>query len=100
MYRTSQRETTVLIENVPPSQERLNLTDTIAFDCHKGLSCFGTCCRNRDLVLTPYDVLRLKRALNLHSDAFLEQLALYRVDPASGFPVISLRMEADEQKTE
>jgi Fe-S-cluster containining protein len=50
------------------------------------------------LPLTPYDVLRLKKALKLHSDAFLVRHVVYALDPASGFPVISLRMNEDPEK--
>jgi Fe-S-cluster containining protein len=34
----------------------------------------------------------MRRALGLHSDDFLERYALYRLDPLSGFPVLSLKM--------
>ena len=82
----------MLLISLPAPDKRLYLGNTFRFSCHKTLACFGTCCRNRDLILTPYDVLRLKTALNLHSDDFLIRHTLYRVDPASGFPVITLKM--------
>ena len=85
----------MLLDSLPPPDKRLRVADTFTFSCHKGLACFGTCCRNRDLSLTPYDVLRLKNALSLHSDDFLTRHTLYRLDPASGFPFISLRMGQD-----
>ncbi len=46
----------------------------------------------------PYDVLRLKNALGLHSDDFLTRHTLYRLDLATGFPVISLRMGQDPER--
>jgi Fe-S-cluster containining protein len=49
--------------------------------------------------LSPYDILRLKKALRLHSDTFLVEYAVYALDPGSGFPVISLKMRDDEGKT-
>jgi Fe-S-cluster containining protein len=49
--------------------------------------------------LSPYDVLRLKRALKLHSDRFLVEYAVYALDAHSGFPIISLKMREDEDKT-
>jgi Fe-S-cluster containining protein len=88
----------MLLDSLPPPDKRLRLTDTFTFSCYKGLACFGTCCRNRDLSLTPYDVLRLKNALSLHSDDFLARHTLYRLDPASGFPIISLRMGQDPER--
>jgi Fe-S-cluster containining protein len=88
----------MLLDSVPPPEKRLRLSDTFEFSCHEGLACFGTCCRNRDLTLTPYDVLRLKNALNLHSDDFLTRHTVYRLDPASAFPVVSLLMGPDPER--
>ena len=44
---------------------------TIQFECHKGISCFNACCKNIDISLTPYDILRLKKRLNMTSGDFL-----------------------------
>ena len=38
------------------------------------MSCFGHCCRDVTIVLTPYDVLRMKRSLGIDSSEFLEQV--------------------------
>ena len=84
------------IHNLPVGFKRLEKTDTFTFSCHKELSCFGSCCRKRDLQLTPYDVLRLKNALNLHSDDFLSQHTVYSLDPVTGFPAIALRLSKDD----
>ena len=42
------------------------------------LDCFTRCCRDVSIVLTPYDVLRLKRALGIDSSEFLEK---YTISP-------------------
>ena len=83
-------------DTAPPSEKRLGRMDAFRFSCHSGLSCFNHCCRNKHLPLTPYDVIRMKRALDLFSDDFLNRYALYRLDPGSGFPVLSLKMEGSE----
>ncbi len=88
----------MLLNSLPSPDKRLRLQDGFTFSCHRGLACFGTCCRNRDLTLTPYDVLRLKNALKLHSDDFLNQYTLYRLDDNSGFPIISLKMGQDTER--
>jgi hypothetical protein len=49
----------------------LESTATIQFRCHKGIACFNACCKNIDITLTPYDVLRLKARLELSSGEFL-----------------------------
>jgi len=87
----------MFIDTPPSSEKRLGLTDTFRFSCHSRLSCFNRCCRNKHLPLTPYDVIRIKRALLLFSDDFLTQYAVYRLDPRSGFPILSLKMKGAEK---
>ena len=86
----------MFIDTPPPSEERLGLMDTFHFSCHSRLSCFNRCCRNKHLPLTPYDVIRIKKALHLFSDDFLTRYAVYRLDPGSGFPILSLKMKGAE----
>ncbi|MCF8010268.1 MAG: YkgJ family cysteine cluster protein [Clostridiales bacterium] len=43
------------------------------FSCHEGLECFNSCCRNINIFLTPYDILRIKNKLNITSTEFLNQ---------------------------
>ena len=82
----------MFLDTPPPAEKRLGLTDTFSFSCHSRLSCFNSCCRNKHLPLTPYDIVRIRKDLGLHSDAFLERYTLYRLDPNSGFPILSIRM--------
>jgi Fe-S-cluster containining protein len=91
--KKAQKEFTMFIESAPPREECLDLSDTFTFSCHEDLACFNTCCRNKHLPLTPYDILRVKNSLELHSDEFLTKYTVYRIDPESGFPIISLKME-------
>lgn len=44
----------------------------------------------------PYDVLRLKKNLNVSTEDFLSRYAEIRIGPATGFPVVSLRFFANE----
>ena len=39
---------------------RLSVDDTFRFGCGPHVPCFTECCGKLELVLTPYDVLRLK----------------------------------------
>ncbi|MDA8405004.1 MAG: YkgJ family cysteine cluster protein, partial [Desulfobacteraceae bacterium] len=39
--------------------------DTFAFRCHPGAACFNQCCRNLNFFLNPYDIIRLKKHLNI-----------------------------------
>ena len=68
------------------------------FACNKDLPCFTKCCANLNLVLTPYDVLRLKNRLKLSSEAFLKKYTFSYVDQAYGVPVVKLKMNNDKTR--
>ena len=55
---------------------RLGLDDTFSFACHGRLPCFNVCCGDVNIVLTPYDVLRMRTKLALSSDEFLRKYTL------------------------
>ncbi len=65
------------------------------FACHPGISCFNACCTDLNLVLSPYDVLRLRRCLSLSSDEFHARFTDAATMPESGFPLRRLRMQRD-----
>lgn len=64
------------------------------FYCGPGVSCFNACCRDLNQYLSPYDVLRLTKRLEMSSSAFLETAALRHEGPQSGLPVITLKPQA------
>ncbi len=78
---------------------RLEENDTFRFRCHPVVACFNRCCRNLNLFLYPYDVLRLKKRLGVSSDHFLEHYVDVVLRDASFFPEVLLRMSADAEKT-
>jgi len=55
--------------NIEP--EKLTLNSKIRFRCHPGVSCFTACCGNINIVLTPYDILTLRKRIGIDSDEFL-----------------------------
>lgn len=44
----------------------------IQFQCRKGIDCWNACCSNIDIMLTPYDIIRLKKRLGMTSTEFLQ----------------------------
>ena len=50
---------------------RLDPESQFKFKCHPGIECFTQCCRDINIILTPYDIIRLKNKLDLPSDEFL-----------------------------
>ena len=71
----------------------LSPTDTFCFDCHPLVSCFNQCCRDLNQFLTPYDIIRLKKHLNLTAKEFLEKYTKSHIGPETGLPIITLKME-------
>jgi len=80
-------------------QTNLRGEDRIRFHCHPGLACYTTCCRDVNIFLSPYDLLRMKKRLGMTSGDFLERYTVSLIPEASGFPVILLRMEEEHNKT-
>ncbi|MBF0183595.1 MAG: YkgJ family cysteine cluster protein [Magnetococcales bacterium] len=69
--------------------------DRMQFRCHPGIACFNECCRNIEILLTPYDLLRLRRRLQLSAEEFLYQYATLYTMNKGQLPIAMLRM--DEQ---
>lgn len=57
--------------DVVPSM--LSADSTIKFRCYKGISCYNACCKQADITLTPYDIIRLKKRFEMSSGEFLKQ---------------------------
>ena len=72
---------------------------TFSFACHSELTCFNECCRDLKLVLTPYDILRLKKHLDLSSMDFLDRYADIATGAHNNFPGVFLKMNEDEGRT-
>jgi Fe-S-cluster containining protein len=68
-------------------------TDRMQFRCHPGIACFNECCRNIEILLTPYDLLRLRRRLQLSAEEFLFQYATLYTMSKGQLPVAMLRMD-------
>jgi hypothetical protein len=71
---------------------RLEKNDKFQFRCHPDVPCFTRCCRNMNIILTPYDIIRLKRRLGMNSDMFLRLYAVPEILVKTGVPVARLKM--------
>jgi Fe-S-cluster containining protein len=67
------------------------------FRCYPGIGCFTKCCSNIDIMLTPYDVLRLKNRLDITSAEFLDKYTMMRVDDKSSHPYAYLKMGGEDR---
>jgi uncharacterized protein len=82
---------------LPKHVNRIENDECFSFSCHPGVDCFTDCCRQLELALTPYDILRLKQETNLHSDTFLDRYVIREQDPDEAFPRFYLTMVDDGQ---
>ncbi len=77
----------------------LRKDDVFSFQCHSKLDCFNKCCRNINLFLYPYDILRLKKNRGISSDEFLDKYTDIVMRPSGFFPEVLLRMSETSEKT-
>jgi Fe-S-cluster containining protein len=69
-----------------------------SFLCHRNMECFTRCCAGLNLVLMPYDLLRLKNRLRISSEAFLDAYTEMRFDRHPRFPMLVLKMKDEERR--
>jgi len=81
----------------PSMGERLDADHVFLFECAPGISCFTQCCRDVTIVLTPYDVLRLKNALGITSGEFLDKYTLIIPKGNLLIPMVVLKMREDNK---
>lgn len=74
------------------------LDEKFQFACHQGLECFNRCCRDLNIFLTPYDVLRLRRATGLSSQEFLQKHTETFLGE-DGIPLVVLKMLPDDKES-
>lgn len=55
----------------PVQPTQLTLENNFQFRCHPDIACFNECCRNIDILITPYDIVRLKKRLEISSSEFV-----------------------------
>lgn len=82
------------LESVP----RLSPEDCFQFACGPDVPCFTECCGKLDLLLTPYDVLRLKNRLGISSGDFLDTRTVIRWNTGHGFPEVMMQMDEAADK--
>lgn len=79
--------------------EQLGLNSKFKFKCHKGVKCFTDCCRGIDIMLTPYDILVMRKKLDLTSEEFLAVFTTPQLLEKADLPVVTLKFLDDEKKS-
>ena len=69
------------------------------FACHKGKECYTHCCSDLNMILTPYDIIRMKNRLGLTCDQFLAIYTRPEMLVRTKLPVVTLKMLDDDKKS-
>jgi Fe-S-cluster containining protein len=69
------------------------------FNCGPEVACFTKCCHGMEIILAPYDILRLKRRLGLTSPEFLLKYTSPKQHEESSLPLVLLKMGDDGENT-
>jgi len=86
-------EKSVIVPEYLTGESRMN------FRCYPGIGCFTKCCSGIKIFLSPYDIYRLKKRLNMSYDEFLLSHTRISVIDKTQLPVAVLRMKDDEIKS-
>lgn len=81
------------------SPVKLDLKSRFRFRCHKGISCFTKCCSNIDIMLTPYDIVAMKKRLGISSEEFLYRYTYVEADKKALYPFVFLKMKDDDLRS-
>jgi hypothetical protein len=74
------------------SLPEIGVDEAFHFACNPEVPCFNACCGDLNLMLTPYDALRLRSLLGEAGETFLSTRTESAVSPDTGFPQVLLRM--------
>jgi len=81
--------------NILPT--KYTLDSEIKFRCHPGVSCFTDCCGGIKIVLTPYDILQIRKRLNMSAAEFLHTYTEPTYLEKTDFPGVVMKL-TDEQR--
>jgi Fe-S-cluster containining protein len=80
----------------PIQPRQLTLESKICFNCYPGISCFNACCKQADITLAPYDIIRLKNRLGMTSSEFLKKHTVPFQMDGHGTPGVKMRTTDDD----
>jgi Fe-S-cluster containining protein len=87
-----------LKETILNEYPRLSLSDKFEFSCHPGVPCFNKCCADINIVLTPYDIIRLKNRFRISSQEFLQKYTVSPFTKKQRLPAVLIKMNDDAEK--
>ena len=87
-------------KNTNPSNilpQKLGLDSPLRFRCHPGVRCFTACCRDIRIILTPYDILMLKKRLDLPAAEFITRYTEPTWLEKTDMPGLMLKLEGEKR---
>ncbi len=79
-------------------KRKMDSEQIFRFNCGPGVPCYTQCCQDVTIALTPYDVLRLKKALGMTSQEFLDTHTLILDRENQLIPIVVLKMNEEDKK--
>ena len=76
--------------NILPA--KYTLDSKIRFRCHPGVPCFTECCGNIKIVLTPYDILKIRKRLDMEAADFLHTYTEPTYLEKTDFPGVMIKL--------
>jgi uncharacterized protein len=76
--------------------DKLTLASRFRFSPQPEESCVPQCCRDNNLILSPYDILRLKNHLGITSTEFLERFTRRENEEKSNLPLVILDLTKNQ----
>ena len=77
---------------------RMGPEQAFQFNCAPGVPCFTRCCRDVTIVLTPYDVLRMKNALEIPAGEFIDKYTIVIQKEKRLIPMVVIKMDEETKK--
>jgi Fe-S-cluster containining protein len=74
---------------------KLTLDSPLKFSCHPEVSCFTACCHNIKIILTPYDILKLRQRLNLQASEFVTEHTQPTYLEKTDMPGVQIKLRED-----
>ncbi len=77
---------------------RMGPDEAFKFNCAPGVPCFTNCCQDVTIVLTPYDVLRMKNGLKISAEEFIDKYTIIVQREKQLIPMVVLKMDEETKK--
>ncbi|MGE4558986.1 MAG: YkgJ family cysteine cluster protein [Desulfobulbus sp.] len=89
------KETDKNPSNILP--EKLTLNSSLQFACHPGVSCFTACCHDIKIILTPYDILILRKRLGVQAHEFITEYTEPTYLERTDMPGVQLKLRGEKK---